>query len=240
MIKQTDPFDHWVIDDFIDLELANQLSNEFLDYNDINWFCYDNPLEQKKTINNWYLFPPSTYSFMSFLNSPKFVDNLCKLTGIENLIPDIGLHGAGWHIHGNQGKINLHYDYSIHPKLFLQRKLNVILYLSKEWDPKWGGNLEFWSHDEKQNKPKENVTTIEVKFNRAVIFDTTQNSWHGFPDPIKCPDKVYRKSIAMYYLCEPPIDVDQRKRALYAPTKDQKNNFDVLNLIKERSTWNPM
>jgi len=236
MIKYSDPFDHWVIDDFVDPQLAEQLSEEFLDYNDNNWFCYNNPLEQKKTINNWYLFPPTTYSFISFLNSPDFVGRLSSFTGIQNLIPDIGLHGAGWHIHGNQGKINLHYDYSIHPKLFLQRKLNVILYLSKNWDSKWGGNLEFWSHDQQSNQPKEKITTIDVKFNRAIIFDTTQNSWHGFPDPINCPEDVYRKSIAMYYLCEPPANIDQRKRALYSPTKEQSTNQEVLDLIIKRST----
>jgi hypothetical protein len=29
-------------------------------------------------------------------------------------------------------------------------------------------------------------------------------------------------------------DTDDRKRALYAPTKDQENNEEVLNFIKKR------
>ncbi|NDC96554.1 2OG-Fe(II) oxygenase, partial [bacterium] len=173
------PFNHWVIDDFLDVDLANELSKEFIDYNNPNWFCYDNPLEHKKTLNNWYFFPPTTYQFMSILNGSEFLEYISKLTNINDLYPDIGLHGAGWHIHGRGGKLNVHFDYNIHPKLELQRKLNIIIYLTKDWNTSWGGNLEFWSHNKKNNKPKEKIKTIDNVFNRAVIFDTTQNSWHG-------------------------------------------------------------
>ena len=229
------PFDLWVIDNFLDLELANKLSDDFLDYNSSNWFNYNSPLENKKTCNNWYFFPSTTYKFIAYLNSPEFINYISHLTEIKNLYPDTGLHGAGWHIHGKGGKLNVHFDYSIHPKLELQRKLNIIIYLTKDWDPLWGGNLEFWSHDTKLNQPKEKVKIIENVFNRAVIFDTTQNSWHGFADPLTCPEHIQRKSIAMYYLCEPPKQVDQRKRALYAPSKDQVNDPEIEKLIKKRS-----
>ena len=229
------PFDHWVIDDFLDIDLANTLSNDFIEYNDRNWFCYDNPLEHKKTLNNWYCFPPTTYQFFTILNSPDFIDYITEITNIKHLYPDIGLHGAGWHIHEKGGKLNIHLDYNIHPKLELQRKLNIIIYLTENWDISWGGNLEFWSHDKKNNKPKEKIKTIDNIFNRAVIFDTTQNSWHGFPQPLTCPKNVYRKSIAMYYLCEPKKNSEQRKRALYAPSEQQINDPDILKFIKQRS-----
>lgn len=230
-----DPFDHWILDNFIDIDLAKKLSAEFMDYDNPNWFCYNNPLEHKKTSNNWYYFPSNTYQFISYLNSPEFIEYISLTTGIKKLSPDIGLHGAGWHIHGNGGKLNVHFDYSIHPKLELQRKLNIIIYLTEDWNPDWGGNLEFWSHDSKLNKPKDKIKIIENVFNRAVLFDTTQNSWHGFPDPLTCPLNVFRKSIAMYYLIEPPNNVDQRKRALYAPSRDQQNDPTIEELIKIRS-----
>lgn len=229
------PFNHWVLDDFLDLGLAKTLSNEFLDYNNPNWFCYNNPLEHKKTLNNWYFFPNVTYQFINYLNSNKFLSFLSKKTNIANLYHDPGLHGAGWHIHGRGGKLNVHFDYSIHPKLKLQRKLNIIIYLTEAWDPSWGGGLQFWSHDQLNNKPLAKVKTIEFKFNRAVLFDTTQHSWHGFPDPLACPENVYRKSIAMYYLCDPPEDVDQRTRALYSPSPNQENDPQILEMIKNRS-----
>lgn len=234
-MRYDEPFTHFVIDDFLAERDAIDLSNEFADYNSNQWFVYENPLEVKKTIHNWYSFPSKTYKFLSYLNSSQFVDELKRITGVEELYVDNGLHGAGWHIHGNGGKLNVHLDYEIHPKLDLLRRYNLIYYLSQDWNPSWGGNLEFWSHDETTNQPKERVTTIDCKFNRAVLFDTTQNSWHGFPQPINCPEGMYRKSIAVYYLSDVPEVIENRRRALYSPSEEQKDNPEILNLIKQRS-----
>jgi hypothetical protein len=74
------------------------------------------------------------------------------------------------------------------------------------------------------------------KFNRAVLFDTTQNSWHGLPAEIVCPEGVYRKSLAIYYISEPRTGVDSHDRAYFAPTSEQANNQEILDLIKKRSS----
>ena len=226
--------DHYIIDNFLKEDLAKQLSDEFMEYDSPNWFVYNNAIEVKKTSNNWYHFPPKTYQLLQYLNSPEFIQRLELITGIPDLQPDIGLHGAGWHIQGRDSKLNVHLDYSIHPKLKLERKLNLIIYLTPGWDPKWGGNLEFWSHDPITNIPKSKVKTVENVFNRAVLFDTTQNSWHGFNDAMTCPEGVYRKSIAMYYLTEPSAEASTRVRALFAPSEQQKNDKDILKLIEDR------
>lgn len=228
------PFYHQVIDNFLDLNKAKEIEKEFPDYNSNVWFYYNSPLENKKSCNNWYHFGPETYRTLCFLNSKEFISQLEKITGIKKLYPDIGLHGGGLHIHGTGGKLNVHLDYSIHPKLKLQRKLNLIIYLTENWDPEWGGSLEFWSHNSETNKPKQRSVTIDNVFNRAILFDTTQNSWHGFPEPLTCPEHTYRKSLAVYYLTDPPQGVDQRPRALYAPYKEQEKNPEILNLIEER------
>lgn len=229
------PFSHVIIDNFLDINQARLLASEFPDYNDPSWFFYNNPLEHKKSLNSWYLFPKATYSFFCYLNSQEFINTLREKFNILNLYPDPGLHGAGWHIHESGGKLNIHLDYSLHPKLHLQRKLNLILYLSEEWKPEYGGNLELWSHNSLTNSPEAKVKTVNCQFNRAVIFDTTENSWHGFPEELSCPAGMYRKSIAMYYLIDPPAEVDTRTRALYAPYKEQCHNSDVLKLINDRS-----
>ncbi len=231
------PFDHIVIDDFFPLEKAKKLSEEFPDYDDSSWFFYNNPLEKKKTNNSWYDFPPETYKTFSFLNSCEFIKTLCEKTEIKKLYPDIGLHGGGWHIHSRGGKLNIHLDYSIHPKTGFQRKLNLIVYLTEGWRPEWGGGLEFWSHNPETRLPLKQEKVIDNVFNRAVLFDTTQNSWHGLPQPLNCPEGIYRKSLAVYYMTDPPEDVEPRNRALYAPTKDQENNKEILDLIQQRIIW---
>lgn len=215
--------------------VAERLSADFVDYYNKDWFEYNNPLEVKKTCNNWWDFPPTTYKFIEYLNSPFFIEAIQRITGIGGLNADPGLHGAGWHMHGNGGKLNVHLDYSIHPKLDLERRLNLIYYLSADWDPAWGGNLQLWAGDEK--RAQTHVKTVDCLFNRAILFDTTQNSWHGFPDAIQCPDGMYRKSIAMYYLTEPQESArPNRKRALYTPTRDQENDPNIMELIKQRVT----
>lgn len=231
------PYYHLVIDNFFENELVEKIANDFIDYNDSRWFYYNNLIENKKTLNDWRFFPKYIYQAFNTFCSDEFVKNLQNITGIEKLYPDYGLHGGGCHIHGRNGKLNVHKDYSLHPKLGLQRKLNLIVYLSKDWDTSWGGGLELWSHDDTTNQPKEKVKEIECIFNRAVIFDTTQNSWHGLPNELTCPENVYRKSLAMYYLTDPEIEVDTRERALFAPSEYQKNDSDVKLLIEQRSKF---
>ena len=193
------PFDYWIIDNFLDIENARQLSKEFIDYDspaeDI--VHYQGWIAEKKTCNKWDRFPPLTYKVFTNLLASNFISKLSNITGVNPLYPDIGLHGGGWHMHGKGGRLSVHLDYSIHPKLNLQRKLNLILYLEEDYDPAWGGSLQFWSHDEKTKKPKDKIREVEPIFNRAVLFDTTQNSWHGFPEPIHPPAGKMRKSFAV-------------------------------------------
>jgi len=152
------------------------------------------------------------------------------------LYADHGLHGGGWHIHGPRGNLNPHFDYSIHPKAGLQRKLNIIIYLSKEFQPNsHGGHLGLWAHDPASNQPGALIKEVEPVFNRAVIFDTTQNSWHGMSRQLLQPEGIFRKSLAIYYLCEPAEDASRMGRALFAPRGNQKSDPEVEDLIKKRS-----
>lgn len=232
--KNNQPFDHCVIDGFFDLKTANLLEKDFPKYDDPVWFEYSNPLEHKKALNDWNKYPKLTYSLFMMLNSPQMIKLLEKYIGVT-LFPDAGLHGGGWHIHGQCGNLNPHFDYSIHPKCGLQRKLNIIIYLSKKLNPeKHQGHLGLWSHDKKTDQPKDLIKEVAPQFNRAIIFDTTQNSWHGMSRKLKVPKGVYRKSIAVYYLTVPK-NTKHNKRAVYAPREDQKNNKQVLEMIKLRA-----
>lgn len=226
------PFDHCVIDDFLQLDIARQLEAEFLAYDSPRYFVYKNPLEDKKALNDWNAFAPTTYALFQYLMSAPFVSSLSQMVG-THLYTDPGLHGGGWHIHGPGGNLNPHLDYSIHPKLGLQRKLNLIIYLSESLQQAHGGHLGFWASE--NGSPSELVTEIAPRFNRAVLFDTTQNSWHGMSRNLIQPEGIYRKSLAIYYLCDPPVKVDPRSRALYAPREHQKNDPAILEVIQKRA-----
>ena len=229
------PFPHFHVDNFFEPDIAHQLEAEMPDFDSNIWHEYGNAIEVKKVCNNWNAFPSVTYRAFSYLNSNEFVLLLGKtLFGDAILSSDFGLNGGGWHIHSKGGKLNTHLDYSLHPKTKQQRKLNIIVYLNSKWKESWGGALGLWGNGS-DKAPGPLVKQIAPKFNRAVIFDTTCNSWHGLPDPIDCPNDQFRKSLAVYYLTSPSQNVDIRGKALFAPTDEQKTDKSVLDLIKKRS-----
>lgn len=230
------PFDHVVIDNFFHHNCALQLEKEFPNYHSNEWYVYENAIENKKALNNWNIFPPLTFRIFTFLNSDYFT-KLLSLYFKENLKSDYGLHGGGWHIHGAGGNLNPHLDYSIHPKSGLQRKLNIIIYLSSNLIPDLhGGHLGFWSHDEQRNQPKEVCKEVAPIFNRAVIFDTTQNSWHGMSQKLTLSSNsnIFRKSLAIYYLIDPSPNSKKNLRALFAPRDEQKGDKKIIDLINKR------
>lgn len=233
--ESSEPFNYLIIDDFFKLEVIDTLAAEFPPLDSPAWYSYENSIEKKYALNSWDRFGQMTYKTLSYLNSVDFLDALKKISGIQNLECDVGLNGGGLHAHGRGGKLNVHLDYSIHPKLQKERRLNLIVYLTPGWRAEWGGGLQLWTHDETMFQPKDVHTTVDNRFNRAVIFDTTQNSWHGLPDAINCPEGTVRRSLATYYLSQPRAGADKRGKALFAPHIDQKGNQEVLDLIKVRS-----
>jgi hypothetical protein len=231
------PFNHVIIDNFFLLEIADEISNEFPDYNEDYLGYHSNPLENKKVMNRWDKFPKRTYQAFTFLGREEFLHNIRSLVGFDfPLWMDYGLNGGGYHMHSRGGNNNVHLDYNIHPKLGEQRKLNIIIYMTKDWKPEWNGGLEIWTNNPETKQPGTLDKLVENVYNRAVIFDTTQNSWHGLPKQLTCPDGVVRKSLAAYYVRPAPANADPRGKALFAPTEEQKNDPAVLELIKKRSS----
>lgn len=234
--REAQPFSHVIIDNFFLPEVAEKLSEEFPDYNDPTINDLNNAVENKRSNNHWDRFPPCTYrAFMAF-GREEFMSRIKSMVGHYDLHLDYGLNGGGWHMHSKGGNNNVHLDYNVHPKMGMQRKLNIIVYLTKDWKKEWGGGLELWSHDPVYHSPKECVKRVDNIFNRAIIFDTTQNSWHGLPKHIDCPEGVVRKSIAAYYVQPAPATTENRVRALFAPREDQKNDPDIYEFIKRRAS----
>lgn len=231
--KKAQPVPYCVIDNFLQEDIAYRVAAEFPSFDSESYNGkYNNQIEIKKTCNVWDRFSTNTYKLLTFLNSPEFVEYISLLTE-ESIYADPGLHGGGWHTHPAGGKLNPHLDYSIHPKLGLQRKFNLLIYLTPNWSEDWGGDFGLWNVDE-VGKPTSVHTMISPQFNRAIFFDTTMNSWHGLAREVACPWNITRNSIATYYLKQPDITADPRMRALFAPTEEQKNDKDIEALIIRR------
>ena len=112
----------------------------------------------------------------------------------ETLIPDPYLWGGGYHELKNGGYLNIHADFNVHPQLELNRRINLLIYLNKNWKENYGGSLELWDR-----KMKNCIKKIVPIFNRVVIFNTNDFSYHGNPEKINHPENISRKSIALYY-----------------------------------------
>ena len=136
------------------------------------------------------------------------VDLFQIITGIPDLENDPYLHGAGLHFHERGGKLDMHLDYSIHPLSKKERRLNLILYLNEYWKESYNGGLELWD-----KAYTHRCETILPSFNRAVLFQTSDISYHGLPTPIACPTDTGRKSLAIYYVSNSRDNVVHRSKA---------------------------
>jgi Rps23 Pro-64 3,4-dihydroxylase Tpa1-like proline 4-hydroxylase len=128
------------------------------------------------------------------LNSGPFIQILEQMSGIDNLLPDPFLMGGGIHQTEPGGFLRMHADFNRHPKLKLDRRLNLLIYFNRDWPEEYGGHLELWSQDMGRC-----VKEIAPTAGRCVIFSTTSRSWHGHPRPLACPQGDTRKSLALYY-----------------------------------------
>lgn len=189
------PFPHIVFDNFFNNEIIEDVLSDFpKDLKNIG-IKYDNAQEKKIASDSAATISSKTNNLISFLNSYKFLNFLNNLTGIkENLIPDPYLWGGGYHELKDEGYLNVHADFNMHPKLKLNRRINLLIYLNKNWEENYGGSLELWDKEMKTC-----VKKIIPIFNRVVIFNTNDFSYHGNPEKIRHPEKISRKSIALYY-----------------------------------------
>jgi Rps23 Pro-64 3,4-dihydroxylase Tpa1-like proline 4-hydroxylase len=170
--KSSEPFNHIVIDDFLQEDVARDLAGFFPHFSSDFWYEYNNPIEKKLASDDIRKFPPLFAKVIHSLNSQDFLKKIEELTGIKDLFSDPYLHGGGLHCSKQGGKLDIHLDYSIHPKLQMERRINLILYLTPDWQEEWGGAFEIWNKDVSKCEKK-----LLPKFNRVVIFNTDDSSF---------------------------------------------------------------
>jgi hypothetical protein len=234
-----EPFPHIQIDNFFDNSYLDEISNSFTEFSTNSYNHNSNHITEKKlAINSPEKIPSKINSFIEYLNSYSFLNFLQNLTGIkEKLIPDPYLFGGGLHEIRRGGFLKIHSDFNIHPQLSLNRRVNLLLYLNKDWKIDWGGQLELWDREMKLCKVK-----ILPIFNKMVIFRTTDYSYHGHPDPLTCPDNISRRSIAMYYYTNgrPKEEVDPKNGESAQSTLFRKRYGSKDNFLLERIKFKKM
>lgn len=195
-----DPFPHLVLDNFAPEATLRAVAAGFEMVNCDAWLRYDDLDERGKcACNRLEAMPAPCRDFLAALCG-QTAATICQwLTGIDGLTADPSLYGGGLHMTERDGFLGVHLDNERHPQSGLARRLNLIVYctdwsLAGGWNDEWGGHLEFW--DRACSRP---VKKIAPLWNRAVLFETSAHSFHGHSQPLKCPEGVRRKSVAVYY-----------------------------------------
>lgn len=205
------PFPHIVLDEVFNAGMLDRVLEEFEEKDRLDqeggWKAYEGRFEKKLQLSDELQFGPFTRDFIRELNAAPFLNWLESLTGICGLIPDPHLVGGGLHKIPRGGRLGVHIDFNRHQRLRLFRRLNVIVYLNKDWLEEYGGHFELWDEDKKECQKK--VLPI---FNRMAIFSTTQKSFHGHPEPLACPIGRFRRSLALYYYTAEECGSQSKKR----------------------------
>lgn len=199
--QTAEPFPYIVIDNFMNEDILTAALESFPTPDTFEFYKYDNPLEKKLAFDQISKLPDPISVILHAMNSAVFIRFLEELTGIDGIIPDPYYRGGGIHQILPGGKLDVHIDFNKHTKLRLDRRLNVLIYLNKNWEDAFGGNFELWTGEFKDGKHHLHacIKKILPLFNRFVCFSTSEKSYHGHPEPLTCPQGWSRKSLATYY-----------------------------------------
>ncbi len=237
--KEASPFPHIVLENFLAEEVANNLLKDFPRFNPAlakNEFGQLGP----KCVHSDIKSISHNYSlFYTYINSEGFLSEISELTGIAELIPDPNLFGAGTHENIDGAELAPHVDFNYESFTKNHRRLNLLIYLNEEWDTEWGGAIELHSNPFGWVDNTDSVSTINCLFNRCVIFETSERSWHGFRQ-IRLPHQkkhLSRKLISIYlYTKDRPKNEIAAPHGTfylpYIPDFKQIQNEDYANQVK--------
>lgn len=217
--RSSKPFHFVVIDDFFEKAAAEDILNHYPDlgHADFKGMTY---LDQKFKFDlNKFEQDSVMQQVFDELNAPEFVEWLQQVTEIESpLISDEGLFGAGLHLSKKGGYLNIHVDYNRHPETGYHRRVNALIYMNPDWKEEYEGHLELW---DLTNGSKRLMARISPTFNRCVVFETNEISFHGHPKPLNTPENISRKSLAAYYYTQsrPDMEIADVHSTIYVNTE---------------------
>jgi Rps23 Pro-64 3,4-dihydroxylase Tpa1-like proline 4-hydroxylase len=192
--RSAQPFPHIVLDDFLNAAVARELVEEFA-LSTLDWGPYFHVNEKKLAVEDRTQMGPTTQAVIAVLQSEPFLTGLRRLTGIDALIADPALDGGGVQQMPPGGFLNVHRDFLAHTtQTTWSRQINLLLYLNPDWPESYRGWLELWDRSVERC-----VQRIAPLFNRCVIFQTSEVSFHGIPSGVHCPAGQSRKAMALYY-----------------------------------------
>ncbi len=155
----------------------------------------------------------------------KVVAVIKEICDLELLQPDKSLYAGGLSLMNKNQFLNPHLDNSHDAERNLWRVLNLLYYVTPNWETANGGHLELWP-----NGTKKEPIVVQSKFNRLVVMATHKKSWHSVSPVLLDQD---RRCISNYYFSETPLlendsfHVTSYKGRPEEPVKDIVLSFDA-------------
>ncbi len=195
-VTNKDPYPFFMTDNFLKPDFARQCLAAFPTFEEAGKLgrSFDAVNEKGKIqITDSSKFKPAIKTLSDVLNSPEFLRELAEITGIPNLLADEKFVGGGIHETGPRGHLDVHVDFNYIKDRDLHRRMNILIYFNEDWRDEWGGKVELWDEDVKHCRG-----AFSPVFNRCVVFETNEISFHGVGS-VTCPPDRMRKSFAAYY-----------------------------------------
>lgn len=244
------PFKHACIEGFLLPEWAETLLKEFPIFDPAKAVDEFGRVGRKAVRTDMREISGRYREFYNYISSQPFLDAISAMSGIPGLLFDTQMYGGGTHENLEGQALDAHVDFNYDQERKLHRRMNLLIYLNKEWDVDWGGAIQLhsdprdWAHDQ--------VKTFNCTFNRCVVFETNEHSWHGFKR-IRLPAEkrgLTRKCISIYlYTHERPAAeivpvhgtfyVQRPLPEIYVPgrTLSDEDREEFRRLLVERDDW---
>jgi len=212
-----------VLDDFLPVTMASKMFDESQSIPEEYWKTFTRRGSKMLECNNMSIAPAAT-EFINQIHSQEGMNWLCKVTGIDNLIPDPYLIGAGYSKIANGSSLKVHTDFNWNDKLKLHRSISLIIYLTPDWKEEYGGALNFYDYNNEYI-----VKTVPSLFNRIVIWKNHERCFHGCPEPVICPIDLSRTAFRLFfYVAESTVN-EKPHRSLYWYDRESNEPYDILN-----------
>ena len=230
------PYRYVVIDNFLNGDIAHQLSGDYPNIEDSRWYKFRDKIGDIKNVLEQGMYGISNVEDMSKLwlnilldlNSKEFCTVLEKITGVDGILPDtyndIG-QWTGLRMMDKDSYQIIHSDARLHPHLKIEKKLTIVGYMNKSWNVEDNGCLEIWNND-----MTECFERVEPLFNRIVLFENTKTSYHGVPEVNNC-----RKSFSISYLRDTKDFKEIRPKALFVKRPYEKDEKLIDKIAEARA-----
>ena len=208
------------IDNLLPQDLARKIFVAYPSFAEMR--LLDTFRERKYTSKSLDKFDPLISDITFAFQDKRVIDKIAELTGVKDAVGDPHLYAGGISAMARGHFLNPHLDNSHDGEQKNYRVLNLLYYVTPDWEPENGGNLELWNEDVTR------AVEIPSLFNRLVLMATNDKSWHSV-NKVKTED--VRCCISNYYFSPHSPNGYETKHVTYFMARPEQTIRRLLTRI---------